>query len=69
MPASDPTGRASDASQRHVGVRSPIAPLTCTVAAVDPRDARGLTAHLRGYYQAQAADERRAGSPAPRGEG
>ena len=45
-------------------------PLQTPRRAIDRRtESAGLTAHLRGQSQARAADERQAGSPAPRGEG
>ena len=54
IPVLDPTGRALDASQRHVGAPSATAPLTSTMAAVgsmgDYRQALGLR---RAYSASQ----------------
>ena len=52
IPVLDPTGRALDASQRHVGAPSARAPLTSTMAVADSMGAYQQALGLQRAYSA-----------------
>ena len=52
----DPTGRALDASQRHVGAPSARAPLTSTMAAADSMGAIDRRSDSRGLQRISEAN-------------